>query len=97
MLRTRICALLGIEHPIVLGGMGNATSPELVAAVSTAGGLGVLGATRQNPEELARDAAAIRVRFAQADGIYGETAPRIDRATGLSPADVAALRSLYEG
>ena len=60
MLRTRICTLLGIEHPIVLGGMGGATSPELVAAVSTAGGLGVLGATRQNPEELARDAAAIR-------------------------------------
>jgi NAD(P)H-dependent flavin oxidoreductase YrpB (nitropropane dioxygenase family) len=40
--------------------MGGATSPELVAAVSTAGGLGVLGATRQNPEELARDATAIR-------------------------------------
>ena len=30
-----------------------------------------------------RDAAAIRVRFAQADGIYGEAAPRIDRTTGL--------------
>jgi hypothetical protein len=29
------------------------------------------------------DAALIRVRFAQADGIYGETAPRIDRTTGL--------------
>ena len=60
MLRTPICTLLGIEHPIVLGGMGGATSPELVAAVSAAGGLGVLGSTRQNPEELARDAAAIR-------------------------------------
>src|SRR5882724_11207512 len=61
MLRTRVCELLGIEHPIVLGGMGSGTSPELVAAVSRAGGLGVLGATRQTPEELARDAAAIRV------------------------------------
>jgi hypothetical protein len=30
-----------------------------------------------------RDAAGIRVRFAQADGIYGETSPRLDRATGL--------------
>jgi hypothetical protein len=30
-----------------------------------------------------RDTALIRVRFAQADGIYGETAPRIDRTTGL--------------
>jgi NAD(P)H-dependent flavin oxidoreductase YrpB (nitropropane dioxygenase family) len=60
MLRTRICELLGIEHPVVLGGMGSGTSPELVAAVSGAGGLGVLGATRQTPEEIARDAAAIR-------------------------------------
>ena len=33
--------------------------------------------------EKSRDAADIRVRFAQADGIYGETAPRIDRATGF--------------
>jgi NAD(P)H-dependent flavin oxidoreductase YrpB (nitropropane dioxygenase family) len=69
MLRTRICALLGIEHPIVLGGMGNATSPELVAAVSTAGGLGVLGATRQNPEELARDATAIRAATTRPFGL----------------------------
>lgn len=69
MLRTRICALLGIEHPIVLGGMGTGTSPELVAAVSTAGGLGVLGATRQNPEELARDAAAIRAATTRPFGL----------------------------
>jgi NAD(P)H-dependent flavin oxidoreductase YrpB (nitropropane dioxygenase family) len=69
MLRTRICALLGIEHPIVLGGMGGATSPELVAAVSAAGGLGVLGATRQNPEELARGAAAIRAATTRPFGL----------------------------
>jgi hypothetical protein len=40
-------------------------------------------------KETSRDAAGIRVRFAQADGIYGETAPRIDRATGfIGSADV---------
>jgi NAD(P)H-dependent flavin oxidoreductase YrpB (nitropropane dioxygenase family) len=60
MLRTRICELLGIEHPIVLGGMGTGTSPALVAAVSGAGGLGVLGATAQDPAAVARDAAEIR-------------------------------------
>jgi NAD(P)H-dependent flavin oxidoreductase YrpB (nitropropane dioxygenase family) len=60
MLRTRICELLGIEHPIVLGGMGTGTSPALVAAVSEAGGLGVLGATQHGPAEMAREAAAIR-------------------------------------
>jgi hypothetical protein len=39
--------------------------------------------------ESARDVAGIRVRFAQADGIYGETSPRLDRATGfIGSADV---------
>src|SRR5215472_3249770 len=60
MLRTRLSDLLGLEHAIVLGGMGTATSAALVAAVSGAGALGVLGATRQSAEELAREAEAIR-------------------------------------
>jgi NAD(P)H-dependent flavin oxidoreductase YrpB (nitropropane dioxygenase family) len=44
MLHTRICDLLGITHPIILGGMGRGhTAAPLVAAVSNAGGLGTLG------------------------------------------------------
>ena len=62
MLRTRACALLGIEHPVVLGGMGTGTSPDLVAEVSRAGGLGILGATRQSPPELAAEVEEIRRR-----------------------------------
>ena len=64
MLRTRICALLGIEHPIVLGGMGSATSPELVAAVSAAGG-SVCWVRRGRAREVARDEAAIRAATAR--------------------------------
>jgi NAD(P)H-dependent flavin oxidoreductase YrpB (nitropropane dioxygenase family) len=60
MLRTRLTELLGIEHPVVLGGMGSGTSPALIAAVSGAGGLGILGATRQTPDELADEVAEIR-------------------------------------
>jgi nitronate monooxygenase len=42
---TPLCALLGIRHPIVLAGMaGGYTTPELVAGVTRAGGLGVFGA-----------------------------------------------------
>jgi enoyl-[acyl-carrier protein] reductase II len=44
MLRTPICDRLGIEHPIVLAGMGGVSMHRLVAAVSNAGGLGVIGA-----------------------------------------------------
>src|SRR5215218_10705426 len=60
MLRTRVTELLGIEHPIVLGGMGSGTSPELVAAVSQAGGLGILGASGLAPDAVERQAEEIR-------------------------------------
>ena len=60
MLRTRICELLGIEHPIVLGGMGTGTSPALVATVSEAGGLGVLGATQHGPARINKPSARYR-------------------------------------
>ena len=51
-LTTRICAMLGIRHPILLAGMGRASTPELAAAVSNAGGLGVLGAAACGPNQL---------------------------------------------
>src|SRR3546814_5369370 len=51
-LNSRICRMLGIEHPIVLAGMGGASVPALAAAVSNAGGLGVLGAAACSPERL---------------------------------------------
>ena len=53
MLRTRMCELLGIRHPIALGGMSTGTSPELVAAVSNAGGLGIQGASGRSPADVA--------------------------------------------
>jgi nitronate monooxygenase len=51
-LRTRICDLFGIEVPVVLAGMGGASTPALAAAVSNAGGLGILGAAACAPDEL---------------------------------------------
>lgn len=49
---TEACRLLGIEKPIVLAGMGGAASPALAAAVSNAGGLGVIGAADLVPDEI---------------------------------------------
>lgn len=51
-LHTRVCDLFEIEVPIVLAGMGGASTPELAAAVSNAGGLGVLGAAACGPNRL---------------------------------------------
>ncbi len=60
MIRTSICGLLDIEHPIALGGMGSATSPELVSAVSRAGGLGALGCHYLAPDQIRERTGAIR-------------------------------------
>ena len=52
---------LGIQHPIVQGPCGGGQStPELVAVVSNAGGLGSFGAYQQSPEAILRTAADIR-------------------------------------
>jgi NAD(P)H-dependent flavin oxidoreductase YrpB (nitropropane dioxygenase family) len=60
-LRTRLTELLGIEHPVVLGGMGRgATVPPMVAAVSEAGGLGVLGVSGYPADRVAEAAAEVR-------------------------------------
>ena len=59
MIHTRICDLLGITHPIILGGMGGATSAPLVAAVSSSGGLGTLGTSQFTPAQLENEIAAI--------------------------------------
>ena len=51
-LNSRVCEILEIEKPIVLAGMGGASCPALAAAVSNAGGLGVLGAAACGPNQL---------------------------------------------
>jgi nitronate monooxygenase len=55
-LKTRITELLGIDYPIVQGGMMWVGRAELAAAVSDAGGLGILTAlTQPTPDDLRRE------------------------------------------
>lgn len=52
-LKTEMCSTLNIEYPIIQAGMaGGATTPELIANVSNAGGLGTLGAAYMKPEDI---------------------------------------------
>jgi enoyl-[acyl-carrier protein] reductase II len=50
-MKTRFTELFGIEHPIVCPGMSWVSVPDLVAAVSEAGGLGILATGPLNPEQ----------------------------------------------
>ncbi len=57
-MKTRITELFGIEHPIIQGGMHYVGFAELAAAVSNAGGLGIItGLTQGTPEKLAAEIA----------------------------------------
>jgi NADH:quinone reductase (non-electrogenic) len=60
-LKTRITQLLGIQHPIIQGGMHYVGFAELAAAVSNAGGLGIItGLTQRTPEKLRQEIARCR-------------------------------------
>src|SRR5262252_8351457 len=55
-MKTRITELFGIQHPIIQGGMHYVGFAELAAAVSNAGGLGIItGLTQKTPELLANE------------------------------------------
>ena len=60
-MKTQITEMFGIEHPIIQGGMHFVGFAELAAAVSNAGGLGIItGLTQRSPELLAREIARCR-------------------------------------
>ncbi len=59
-MKTRITELFGIKHPIILAPMSYVALPPLVAAVSAAGGLGLLGTASMGPEEIRLNIAKAR-------------------------------------
>jgi NAD(P)H-dependent flavin oxidoreductase YrpB (nitropropane dioxygenase family) len=69
MIRTPVCDLLQIEHPIALGGMGSVYGPSLVAAVSNAGGLGAMGCHYMDAEQVRAGTGLIREQTNKAFGL----------------------------
>jgi len=60
-MKTAITEMFGIEHPIIQGGMHFVGFAEMAAAVSNAGGLGIItGLTQKTPEDLANEIAKCR-------------------------------------
>ena len=64
----RICEMLGIRYPIFLGGMAHVSRAPLVAAVSAAGGLGIIGSGGMSPENLREEISAVRRKT---DTVFG--------------------------
>src|SRR5437879_11603212 len=59
-LRTPLCDLLGITYPICQAGMGHVARSALAAAVSEAGGLGVIAAAQFTPPDLRQEIRRVR-------------------------------------
>jgi enoyl-[acyl-carrier protein] reductase II len=59
-MKTRLTQLLGVEHPVMLAGMGGVSYAPLVTAVSEAGGFGCLGASTMSNEQMVAEIAAVR-------------------------------------
>jgi len=59
-MRTRLTELLGVEHPVMLAGMGGVSYSALVAAVSEAGGFGCFGASTMATDQLVDEMRRVR-------------------------------------
>lgn len=108
-MRTRVTEALGIEEPVLSAGIP-VLNVELVAAVSNAGGLGILGATYLSPGDIRERVAALRERTsrpfalnllvpfctgAQLDACIEAKVPVLSTAWG--PPDEAAKRARAAG
>ena len=88
-METRLTALLGIEHPVMLAGMGGVSYAPLVAAVSEAGGFGCLGASTMGDEQMVAEMARVR---AATDRPFG-----VDLLTAMPGSLVAQVEQVIEG
>jgi enoyl-[acyl-carrier protein] reductase II len=68
-MQTRLTEMLGIEHPVMLAGMGGVSYHQLVAAVSEAGGIGTFGASTMGAEELPQEIAAAKALTSKPIGV----------------------------
>jgi enoyl-[acyl-carrier protein] reductase II len=84
-LHTPLCDFLGIKHPIMLAGMGGVSYAELCAAMSNAGGYGVLGMAGTGPDFIAAQMARVK-----------ELAPGKPFGVDLLAADPASLEAAVD-
>ena len=71
VITTPLTKLFGIKHPILLAGMNVAAGPELAAAVTNAGGLGVIGGVGYTPEFLRKQIASLRSYLKDKNAPFG--------------------------
>lgn len=95
--QTKITELLGIKYPILLGPMGGGFStPELLAAVSNAGGLGSLGAYTLSPEQILEMNSAIKEKTDKPYNINLWVSDVDDRLTDYPAESMEQVKTLFK-
>ena len=91
-MRTPLCDVVGIDAPVVLAPMGGAVTPALAAAVSDAGGLGMLPLTWTPPEEIPKLVTETRQRTTRPFGVnLGLAWDQRERLAATLAADVPVV------
>jgi enoyl-[acyl-carrier protein] reductase II len=88
-MKTRLTETLGVEHPVMLAGMGGVSYAPLVTAVSEAGGFGCLGASTMSNERMVAEIAEVR---ATTDKPFG-----VDLLTAMPGDLVGQVGQIIEG
>jgi len=70
-IKTPVTEMLGITHPVILAGMNKASGPKLCAAVSNAGGLGVIGGLLYSPKMLRKAIKRVKSNLKHPDLPFG--------------------------
>ena len=83
-IRTRLTEILGIEHPVMLAGMGGVSYHQLVAAVSEAGGFGCLGASTMPGDQMVDEIRAVNALTDKPFGVdlltaVGDLKPQVEK------------------
>jgi enoyl-[acyl-carrier protein] reductase II len=89
VIKTRLTDMLGIEHPVMLAGMGGVSYHQLVAAVSNAGGIGTIGAGAMNHETMVDEIGKVRELT---DKPFG-----VDLLTAMPGDMVGQVQSIIDG
>src|SRR5207248_9231641 len=87
-MKTALCTRLGIEFPIIQAPMGGAVGPALAAAVSNAGGLGMLVLWRANEEAMRRQIKEVRALTSRPFGVN----LNLDFPAGRAPCNLPRRR-----
>lgn len=105
-MRTRLTDILGVEHPVMLAGMGGVSYHRLVAAVSEAGGFGCFGASTMTSDQLRDEMRAARaltdkpfgvdLLTAMGDRLVADTQLAIDEGATLFAAGLGVPRDVVE-